>query len=108
MSDVDEGDADPLLECLQLDLQRAAKLGVECSERLVEQQHRRVQHERPGERDTLLLAARELAGAPLLVAGELHELERFSHPGRRSCLASDLYCSPKATFSATVRNGNRA
>ena len=60
----DEHERDPELglERLQLDLQVLAQLRVERAERLVEQQHARPQHERPRERDALLLAARELAG----------------------------------------------
>src|SRR3546814_848216 len=41
------------------------QLGVEIGERLVEQQNRRLQHQRAGDRDALLLAAGELAGQPL-------------------------------------------
>ena len=68
--DVDEGDPELLLDRLQLDLERLAELRVERAERLVEQQHRRLEDERPRERDPLLLAAGELAGLPLLVAAE--------------------------------------
>ena len=61
---VDERDPDLLLERLQLDLERLSQLRVERAQRLVQQQHRRVQDERPGERDPLLLAARELRRLP--------------------------------------------
>jgi hypothetical protein len=40
----------------------AAQARVEVRERLVEEQDPRLQHERPGDGDALLLAARELAG----------------------------------------------
>ena len=45
---------------LQLELHLLAQLEVERAERLVEQQHARLVHERARERDALLLAAREL------------------------------------------------
>ena len=71
---------DVLLEGLQLHLQRATELGVEGAERLVEQQDGRVEHQGTGERHPLLLAAGELAGPPLAVALELHQLQGRTHP----------------------------
>ena len=53
-------DAEPLLQLAHLDLHVLAQLLVERAERLVEQQHRRLDHQRARERDALLLAAREL------------------------------------------------
>ena len=49
VGDVDEGGADALLDGLQLVLHLAPELEVERAERLVEQQHRRLDHERAGE-----------------------------------------------------------
>jgi hypothetical protein len=43
----------------------APQPGVEVRERLVEQQHPRLEHERAGDGDALLLAARQLAGQSL-------------------------------------------
>ena len=60
VGDVDEGDPDLALDLLQLDLHLPAQLQVEGAERLVEQQHLGPVDERPGERDALALAAREL------------------------------------------------
>ncbi len=80
VGDVQEGDADLLLQGAELDLEVAAELGVERAERLVQQQHRRAQDERPRQRDALLLAARELVRASLLEPGQLHQLERLGHP----------------------------
>ena len=68
VGDVQEGDPDLLLQRAQLDLEGAAELGVKRPERLVEQQHRRTQDQCPGQGDALLLAARKLVGASLLVA----------------------------------------
>ncbi len=79
MGDEDEGDADLALDALQLDLHLLAQLEVERAERLVEQQDLRVVHERTGQRDALLLAARQLRRPPLLVSGQLDELEHERH-----------------------------
>jgi hypothetical protein len=68
---VHEGDPDRLLEGLELDLERLAELGVKGAERLVQQQHRRVEDQRPGQRDPLLLAARQLGRPAPLQAPEL-------------------------------------
>ena len=77
--DVDEGDANVVLDRLQLQLHLLAQLEVESAERLVEEQHPRFVHERPGERDPLLLPARELARLALLHPGEAHEAEDLDH-----------------------------
>jgi hypothetical protein len=68
---VHEGDPDRFLEGLELDLERLAELGVKGAERLVQQQHRRVEDQRPGQRDPLLLAARQLGRPAPLQAPEL-------------------------------------
>ena len=78
VGDVEERDADPLLQRLQLDLERPPQLGVQRAERLVEQQHRGVEHQRPGQRHPLLLAAGQHAGAPLGVLGHLHQVQRLA------------------------------
>ncbi len=59
---VDGGDAELALQRADLLAQRHADLGVERRERLVEQQHLRLDGERAGERHALLLAAGELVG----------------------------------------------
>ena len=66
--DDDEGEADLVLEPLQLELHARAHLPVERRERLVEQQQPRALDDGAGERDALALAARQLRRAPL---GEL-------------------------------------
>ena len=48
---VDERDADLALDAHQLELHLLAELEVERAERLVEQEHRGLVHQRPGERD---------------------------------------------------------
>ncbi|MNC87154.1 hypothetical protein D3C83_28560 [compost metagenome] len=58
MSDVDRGDAEFLLELADFRPHLHSDLGVEIGERLVEQQHLGVEHQRAGERHALLLPAR--------------------------------------------------
>ena len=60
MGNEDEGDADLLLNVLELLLHLLAQLQVERAERLVEQQHARLVDERAGDGDALLLTAGEL------------------------------------------------
>ena len=84
VGDVDEGDADLLLDPLQLELQALAELQVERPERLVEQQHLREVDDRAGERDALLLAAGELVGLAVRLVGEPDALELRRDPLVRS------------------------
>src|SRR5690606_41826467 len=53
-------DAQILLQLLQFELHLLAQLLVERAERLVAQQYARRDHDRAGQRDALLLTAREL------------------------------------------------
>ena len=80
VGDVDEGDPDLALDPLQLDLQPLAQLQVERAERLVEQQHLGQVDQRPGQRDALLHAARELVRAPVDLGREADPLELGSPP----------------------------
>ena len=81
VGDVDERDADLVLDPLQLHLHVLAELEVERAERLVEQEHARVVDERAPERDALLLAAGELLRLALREAGEADELEHLGAHG---------------------------
>ena len=78
--DVDECDPDLVLNPLQLELHFLAQLEVERAERLVEEEHARPVHERPGKRDPLLLSARELPWLAALEPRETDELKRFVDP----------------------------
>ena len=73
---VDEGHAELAVQVLQLDLHVLAQLLVERAERLVHQHELRVEHERAGQRDALLLAARELARQAVGHALQAHHVER--------------------------------
>ena len=77
--DVEEGDADALLDRLELDLHLLAELQVERAERLVEQKHARRVDDRARERDALALASRELhrlARAEVFQPDEAQSLRR--------------------------------
>ena len=68
-----------VLESDQLVLHVAADQWVERRERFVEEQHRRVDRQRPGQTDPLLHATRELLGVVELVPLQPDQLE---HPHR--------------------------
>ena len=72
MGDEDRGDAEPALDFLDLDLHRGAQILVERGERLVEQQHLGLDHQRARQRHALLLAAGQLPRLAVLEAGKLH------------------------------------
>ena len=61
VGDVDHRRLEPLVQLLDLGPHGDAQLGVEVRERLVEQEHLRVAHDRAAHGDALALAARELA-----------------------------------------------
>ena len=85
MGDVDEGDADLALDALQLELHGMAQLQVQRTERFIEQQGAGVVHQRPGQRDPLLLATGKLAGLALGEIGEPDYLDDLVDP--TFCLA---------------------
>ena len=76
MRDVDHGGAEAALQLLQLDLHVLAQLLVQRAERLVHQDHRRLEHDRPGQRHALLLPAGQLGRLARGVAVELHHGQR--------------------------------
>src|SRR5690606_20768143 len=64
VGDVDKRDAQGVLQRLDLKLDLLAKLEVQCAQRLVEQEHLGLHHQRPGQSHPLLLPAGELPGTP--------------------------------------------
>ena len=80
MRDEDGRDPDRALDLTDRAPQLLANLRVERAERLVEQQHPRLMRERACERDALLLAARQLARQPFVVAVERDELQQLGAP----------------------------
>ena len=80
VGDVDRGGLQPLVQVLDLGAHRDAQLGVEVRQRLVEQEHLRVAHDRAAHRHALALAARELARIAVEQVGEPEDLGRRPHP----------------------------
>ena len=76
VGDVDHGHAEPLVQPPDLELHLLAQLLVQRPERLVHQDQLRLEHQRAGHRDALLLAAGELRRPPLAEAAELHHVQR--------------------------------
>ena len=59
----------------QLHLQRVAQVCIESRKGLVQHQHTRLIDQNAGQRDTLLLSARQLRGLALLQSVQLHQLQ---------------------------------
>ena len=103
VGDVDRGGLQPLVQGLDLRPHRDAQLGVEVRQRLVEQEHLRVAHDRAAHGDPLALPARELLG----VAVEQRRQARGSPPpaltlAEISAFGARRSLSEKAMFSATL------
>ena len=75
---VDEGDAELLLQALELDLHFLAQLQVERAQRLIEQQHLGMIDERARQRHALALPAGELRRPAPALRVQLHQLEHFA------------------------------
>ena len=75
----DGGDADVALDRLQLDPHLLAQVGIESRQRLVEEQHIGLDDDGPGQRDALLLTARELRRQASFHTGQAHDVERLQH-----------------------------
>ena len=82
MGHVDKRDADFLLQVDELDLHFLAQLGVECRQRLIQEQHRRMSDQCAADGDALLLAAGEFMRIALSEADEAHVLEGGLYLGR--------------------------
>ena len=65
MGHIDRGYGELFLEFANFRPHLQANLGVEIAQRFVQQQHIRVQDQRSGQGDPLLLSARQLAGIAL-------------------------------------------
>ncbi|MNY09689.1 hypothetical protein D3C86_1426210 [compost metagenome] len=75
----DGGEAKPLLQAADFNLHAFPKALVECAKRLVQQQHRRLDHQSARQCDTLLLAAGKLRRQPVAEGVQLNEIERLLH-----------------------------
>src|ERR1700677_1256933 len=80
MGDVDGSDARLLVDAAELRADLGAQLGVEVAERLVEQEQRRPEEERSGQRHPLLLAAAQLTRVTGGVAAETDQLNYLLDP----------------------------
>ena len=98
MGDIDHGLAEPAVQLDQLRPHMGAQLGVEIGERLVEQEHLRLAHQRPAERHALLLAAGKLPRLAVEQRLELQELGRRLRPS-----AGALALSARRASSADRR-----
>ena len=96
VGDVDRGDAELALQRGDLGADLHAELGVEVRQRLVHQEHLRLAHDRPAQRDPLALAARELAGLAVEVAR--------SSSSMRGRLAHARSISPSASAQLRARS----
>ena len=74
MGDIDGGDADILLGVADHASHLQTKLGIQIRQWFIHQQNVRGDDQRPGQRNTLLLAAGELVGHTL---GKLHDLHQI-------------------------------
>ena len=79
MGDVDKGLFGLLLNLLELELHAFAQLEVECAERLVEKNDRRIADQGSRNGDALLLTAGELGDRALFVALQVNNGEHFEH-----------------------------
>ena len=79
MGDVDKGLFGLLLDLLELELHALAQLEVECAERLVEKNDRRIADQGSRNGDALLLTAGELGDRALFVALQVNNGEHFEH-----------------------------
>jgi hypothetical protein len=88
---IGHGQVEVLLQFADFLADAAAQLGVEIGERLVEEQHLRLQHQRTGDRDALLLAARELGRVAVLEALEADQRQLLQRHLLRLLLAEALH-----------------
>jgi len=103
--DEDEGDADVVLDRLQLDLQFLAEPRVQGAQGLVEEQDARLEHERTRERDALLLPTGELRGPAVLEALQANELEDPAHLALPFLLVEPLVLEPEGHVCCDVEVG---
>ena len=88
------GDVHLVVQAAQPAAQVLAHLGVECAERLVEQQHLGLDGQGAGQGDALTLAARELMRVAVGDPVELHELEQLGDLGANGALARPRRLGP--------------
>ena len=80
MCDIDHGNAQRLLQMLDLDLHMLPQLLIERPERFVHQHQRRLKHQRARQRHTLLLPAGQLARLSAAKSPKLDTVQRLFNP----------------------------
>ena len=112
VGDVDRGDAERLLQRADLLAQRDADLGVQGRQGLVEQQHLRLDRERPGQGHALLLAAGELVGIAGAQGRQLDQPQHLVDPARdlglrplRDLEAEGRRSRPRSCWGTARRTG---
>src|SRR5262249_60654359 len=90
--DVDGGDADFVLDALELDAHLLAQLEIKIGEWLGKQKETRARGKRPPQRDALLLTAGKMRGG---LAGHLRPTDEPPHPRPPG---KDLTQRPRAAF----------
>jgi hypothetical protein len=104
---IDEEDRRPLVaDVTQAAAQPLALAGVEPACRFVQEEHRRVADERPGDRHELALALGELTDRTLGMCGQAQEGKNLVGPAVRTGRADRpaAAAAPTATFSVTLRS----
>ena len=104
--DVDGRGLQPLVQLLDLGAHLHAQLGVEVGQRLVEQEHLRIAHDRAAHGDALALAAGKLARIAVEQRRQAEDFGRAVARARRSLPSARRAASARsAMLSATVMCG---
>src|SRR6516165_5001177 len=102
MGDVDGGDADFVLDALELDAHLLAQLEIKIGEWLVKQKETRARDNRPRQRYALLLTAGKLRGGLLAISVQLTSRSTSAPRTWISSGATLRSSSGYASFSSTV------
>ena len=96
-------------DVLQLVVERVARLRVERGERLIHQQHLRLQRQRPRQSDALLHPAGKLVDERFLETAQSNQPQVLqSALSIRSARGTPAAANPNATLSCTLSQGNSA
>ena len=91
----------------QLGDEAVAQRPVERTERFVEHEESGLRRERPGERDSLLLAPGEFRDPPVGEPGEAHEVEGLGDPCLRDVACDVLHAQPERDVPGHVPMGEQ-
>ena len=86
VSNINKGNAQTAVHFLQLHLHVLTHFQVECSKRLIKQQHFRLVYNGTGNSHTLLLSARQRVYVTVLIVGHTHHFQRSLHLFLHFCL----------------------